>query len=99
MFSLRGLKASEPLDEEESEAPRFWVPSLPKEHFDPFKRAVLVSPDLEADVLHHVSKMALNDEEYDLNVCTTLSDTCIPIHGFMLAGRSPNASGSSIRVP
>jgi hypothetical protein len=88
LFSLHGLEASDTSDYEDSETPRFWVPSLPKEHFEPFKRAVLISTDLETDVLHHLRHAALDDSEYDYEVSTTLSETHIPVHGFMLAARS-----------
>jgi hypothetical protein len=88
LFSLRNLKASEPQDSEE-EVSRFWMPALSKEHFDPFKRAVLTSPDLEADVSRFIRNAAVDFEEYDVDVCTTLSETSIPVHGFIIAARSP----------
>jgi inhibitor of Bruton tyrosine kinase len=87
LFSLRNLKASE-LQYAEEEVSMVWMPVLSKEHFDPFKRAVLTSPNLETDVSHFIRNTAVDSEEYDVDVCTTLSDTKIPIHGFIIAARS-----------
>lgn len=88
LFSLRNLRAPEPQGDVE-EVSRCWMPAISKKHFDPFKRAVLMSPDLEADVLRIVQNNAVNTEEYDIDVLTTLSDASIPAHSFMLAARSP----------
>jgi alpha-tubulin suppressor-like RCC1 family protein len=87
LLSLRGLEASEPSQEEDTENPRFWAPALPKDLFDPVRRAVLASPDIEADVSGHLLGMDLRS--YDVEICTTTSDVRIPVHGFILAARSP----------
>lgn len=89
LFSLQGLEFSETPEIEESINPRFWVPSIPKEHFSPFKRAVLLFPDLEAEVSRYVRDAAFDNDEYDFTVRTSMSDCAIPVHGFMLAARSP----------
>jgi alpha-tubulin suppressor-like RCC1 family protein len=86
LLSLRGLEASDPALDEDMETPRFWTPMLPKDLFDPMKRAVLTSPDLDADVARHLLGKDLDG--YDIDVCTTTSDVCIPVHSFILA-RSP----------
>jgi inhibitor of Bruton tyrosine kinase len=87
LLSLRGLEASEsPLDDENSETPRFWKPVLPKDLFDPMKRAVLASPDLDADITRHLLGKDL--DSYDFEICTTISDVRVPVHGFILS-RSP----------
>jgi hypothetical protein len=83
LLCIRDLEASEPSEEDDS--PRFWTPSVSKEHFEPLKRAVLTSPDLEADVGRHLLNLQV---EYDIEVCTTISELRIPVHGFVLA-RSP----------
>ncbi|KAL3421974.1 BTB/POZ domain-containing protein 1 [Phlyctema vagabunda] len=88
LLSIRDLQASELSKTEETDAPRFWVPALPKEHFDPLKRAVLMSPDLEADVQRHLLGVDFEDEGYNMELCTTISDVKIPIHTFILASRS-----------
>jgi hypothetical protein len=87
LLSIREVDASEPAEEEKTAAPRFWTPTLPKDLFDPLKRAVLSSPDIEADVERHLGCQDLDN--YDVEVCTTNSNVHIPVHGFMLAARSP----------
>ncbi|KAG4432361.1 hypothetical protein IFR05_012159 [Cadophora sp. M221] len=88
LLSIRDLEASEPpQDEEDTDTPRFWSPALPKDLFEPLKRAVLTSPDLESDV----SRLSLGqclDDGYDVDIATSIFDTRIPVHGFMLS-RSP----------
>ena len=87
LLSLRGLEASKPLlDDEDTETSRSWTPVLPKDLFDPMKRAVLTSPDLDADIARHLLSQDLGG--YDIDICTTTSEVRIPTHGFILA-RSP----------
>ena len=89
LLSIKDLEASEyPEDEGDTERPRFWTPALPKALFDPLKRAVLTSPDLEADVERLFAGQNMQKKGYDVEISTTTSDTSIPMHGFMLAGRS-----------
>ncbi len=87
LLSLQGLEVSDAQADEESDKPRFWTPAMPKEQFDPLKRAVLTASDLEEAVENHVRDV-FSEEEYDAEICTTLSNTKIPVHGFMLAARS-----------
>ena len=86
LFSLQGLEASETVLDDDTETPRFWKPVLPKDLFDPLKRAVLMSPDLDADISLHL--LGQDPDGYDIDICTTTSDVRIPVHGFILA-RSP----------
>jgi len=86
LFSLRGLEASEPPFEVDTETPRFWTPVLPKDLFDHLKRAVLTSADLDADISRHL--LGRNLDGYDVDICTTTSEVRIPVHGFLVA-RSP----------
>jgi alpha-tubulin suppressor-like RCC1 family protein len=88
LLCLHDLEPSEAEEDNDSETPRFWTPALPKDHVDPLKRAVLLSPDLEADVERHINGPLVDLDDYDVDLCSTLSDLCIPVHGFMLAGRS-----------
>ncbi|KAK6599025.1 BTB/POZ domain-containing protein [Botrytis cinerea] len=49
--------------------------------------AVITSPDLEGDVEHLF--MGQNfDSGYDIEICTSTSDIAIPVHSFLVAGRS-----------
>ncbi|KAK2627177.1 hypothetical protein QTJ16_003143 [Diplocarpon rosae] len=92
LLSIGDLQATEaPDDEVDTDTPRFWAPSLPKDLFEPLKRSVLTSPDLEADVARHLRSQGL-DDNYDMEIGTTNSDIRIPVHGFMLS-RSPVLRG------
>ena len=86
LLSFHGLEASERLQQEDTDTPRFWAPALPRDLLDPIKRAVLASPDIEADVANHLFGVDL--ESYDVELCTATSEVRIPVHGFMLS-RSP----------
>lgn len=85
LLSINDLVASEPLEEEDAE-PRFWKPMLPADLFGPLKRAILTSPDLEADINRHLLGKVFDN--YTIEIGTTTSEVRIPVHGFMLA-RSP----------
>jgi hypothetical protein len=85
LFSLNDLEASELIEVEDSE-PRFWKPKLPADLLGSLKRAVLTSPDLEADVARHL--LGQNLTGYDFEIGSTTSNVRIPVHGFILA-RSP----------
>lgn len=87
LLSINDLIASEPLEEKDAE-PRFWKPMLPTNLFRPLKRAILTSPDLEADINRHLLGHTFDNYNYNIEVGTTTSDVRIPVHGFVLA-RSP----------
>ncbi|RDW85763.1 hypothetical protein BP5796_04088 [Coleophoma crateriformis] len=87
LLCLRDLVPSEALVET-SDAPRYWAPALPKEHVDPLKRAILMSPDIERDIDGHLSGLQMGEEGYGVQICTNVSDTKIPVHEFILAARS-----------
>ena len=72
----------------ENPAPRFWKPSLPND-VATIRRAVLASPNIEEDMAGFIgNRLASSDTTFDLRVGTTVSDIRIPIHAFLLAGRS-----------
>lgn len=85
LFSLRDLESSlTNLPESMGNASR-----LLKEHLDPLRRAVLISPNLEADVRHHIQNKGFNSEDYDVQIFSSLSETYIPVQSFILGARSP----------
>jgi hypothetical protein len=86
LLCIRDVEPSFPAEQEDTETPRFCTPALPKELFEPLKRAVLTSPDLEAEVSRHLLGEGL--DSYDFEIGTTTSDVRIPVHSFILA-RSP----------
>ena len=68
--------------------PRFWVSSQ-RNDVATIRRAVLVDPDIEEHMANFlVDRNALEDGTFDLHVATSTSDVRIPIHAFMLTGRS-----------
>lgn len=80
------------LDEDsdtELPAPRFWTPSPSHNIIATIRRALVCSNDLEGQIM-----AVLKDQEtsrrftYDLRVTTTTSDVIIPVHEFILSGRS-----------
>ncbi|PVH84212.1 hypothetical protein DL98DRAFT_584783 [Cadophora sp. DSE1049] len=88
LLSIQDMVASEaPQHAEDTDTPRFWSPALPKDLFEPLKRAVLTSPDLEGDVSRHFLGQDL-DDAYNFNLATSISEVRIPVHGFILS-RSP----------
>jgi hypothetical protein len=86
LLSIHGTVASMVTDAEETDTPRFWTPALPADLFDPLKRAILTSPDIEGDIYRHLVGRDL--EGYDVEVGTTGCEVFIPVHGFILAARS-----------
>ncbi|KAI9736549.1 MAG: hypothetical protein M1818_006060 [Claussenomyces sp. TS43310] len=88
LLSFRGLAPSEPSYAEDSPIAGFWTPAIPKEAFEPLKRAVLVSPDLEGDVSHFLHQKYPQQEEFDALIFSSSFDRGIPVHSFMLAARS-----------
>lgn len=89
LLDLNDLQPSESLVEEETDTPRYWTPAIPKDMFDGLKYAVLTSPDIEADVERHLRGLILEEENYDVELCSSTSNVGIPVHGFMLTARSP----------
>ena len=66
-----------------------WPREFLIDHLDPLKQAVLLSADFEVDVAHHLFKRGVSHENYDATISSSVAKTKIPIHGFMLAARSP----------
>ncbi|RFU35144.1 hypothetical protein B7463_g1218, partial [Scytalidium lignicola] len=89
LLDLSDLQSSELSEEEESDTPRYWTPAIPKDVFDGLKYAVLSSPDIESDVERHLKGLILEQENYDIELCSSISEVRIPAHGFILAARSP----------
>lgn len=88
LLPLQDLSLKEDADTE-NPAPRFWVPTPPAHDTATIRRAVLQASDLE-----HKLKPLLHDLElsssggYDLRIGTTISQVLLPVHEFILVGRS-----------
>ena len=89
LLSLRNIISSERSQIEPNKNSRAFTPALPEDLFDPLKRAILASPDIEADVSEHLFSQAKTINKYDLELQTSNSDVVIPVHGFILKARSP----------
>ena len=73
----------------EEPSPRFWVSSQNND-VATIRRAVLVDSDLEEHMAGFLAdRISTDDSPFDLQVATSTSDLHIPLHAFMLAGRSP----------
>lgn len=89
LFSLRHLAASQKSDAMDETRHRFWQGPPKANELQAIKQAVLSSTDIEADLVdltrHHLSDTSA---KYDALIATTVSDAVIPVHRFMLTGRS-----------
>ncbi|RAL67155.1 hypothetical protein DID88_007933 [Monilinia fructigena] len=56
--------------------------------YDSVRAAVIKSQDLEADVNRLLMGYRSGSDGHDVEICSSISDIAIPIHGFILAGRS-----------
>ncbi len=88
LHPFQGLSVEEDSDTE-NPMPRFWTLSPGTNDIATVRRAVLTAPDIEESVDnlftdHHASEEAT----YDLQIGSTTSRVRIPIHEFILAGRS-----------
>ncbi|KAF2020874.1 hypothetical protein BU24DRAFT_429806 [Aaosphaeria arxii CBS 175.79] len=92
--------------EDENPTPRFWQrPS----NAQSLRKRTLQSKDLETEVTDVVRRKLFSSENsYDMVLATTLSDVRIPVHEFVLAGRSRvirdvmldyRVSGKSVDIP
>lgn len=84
LLSIRDIVAPDSLQENNGQPNK--ALGLLKDLSNPLKRAVLISPDLEDDVSRHLLSQDL--QSYDFELCSSISETGIPVHGFMLAARS-----------
>lgn len=86
LLSVHELTNFEESSDDEEPTPRFWT--RPSEAQSLRKRA-LKSKDLEKEVSEILQQASLTTENsYDMIVGTTTSDVFLPLHQFMLCGRS-----------
>jgi len=69
--------------------PRFWQGNRKPDEMQTLKRAIVESKDLEKDLVD-ICERALSDDsaKYDAVLATSSSDLRIPVHRFVLTGRS-----------
>ena len=88
LLSFHDFEVEETSDSEDM-TPRFWTPALPRDHFDTVKRAVLTCKDIEAELKALFDRKTFSGElSTNVLVSTTVSEVQIPVHQFMLCGRS-----------
>ncbi|KAL8716762.1 MAG: hypothetical protein Q9225_005941 [Loekoesia sp. 1 TL-2023] len=82
------------LDEENSDTEnprlRFWTPSLPSSDISSILQAIIYEPNVEESVAKLLANK-YDDEEissWDMHVGSTTSNVRLPVHEFILAGRS-----------
>jgi hypothetical protein len=86
MLSFHELTKFEESSDDEEPAPRFWT--RPSET-QALRKRVLKSKDLEKEVSQILQQSSATTERtYDLLLGTTTSDVHLPLHEFMLSGRS-----------
>ena len=88
LLPLQGLSAKEDADTKDP-APRFWVPAPPAHDTATIRRAILQNPDIEDKLSLLLSDVeSSSSATYDLRVGTSLSQVLLPVHEFIVAGRS-----------
>ncbi|KAJ9151213.1 BTB/POZ domain-containing protein 1 [Pleurostoma richardsiae] len=90
---LRGFKSSEPESKPEKardDVPRFPNPEAVKTRLGSVAYELIRSPDLESDLERHLTTWSYQNDDLDAAICTSSSpELRIPIHGWILAARSP----------
>ena len=88
LLPLRGL-SEQGNTESEHPAPRFWLPAPSTNDTAAIRRAIVQKPDIEGRLSSLLEHPGLSlSEGYDLRIGTTLSKMLLPVHEFVLAGRS-----------
>ncbi|KAH8725168.1 hypothetical protein GQ44DRAFT_616840 [Phaeosphaeriaceae sp. PMI808] len=86
LLSFHNMTKYEELSDDDEPAPRFWTRPVETQAL---RKRVLKSTDLEKEVLDNLRQSLMNTENtYDIMLGTTTSDVYLPLHEFMLSGRS-----------
>lgn len=91
LLCFNDLRDAEEVPDSESEEPelRFWQGRKKPDELALLKRHLLESKDVEKDLEKHLRQDAADDfADYDVVLGTTVSEIRIPVHHFVLAGRS-----------
>ena len=88
LHPFQGLVVEEDSDTE-NPMPRFWTPSPGTNDISNIRRAVLTASDIEESVINLLADHRASEEvTYDLQIGSTASKVLIPVHEFVLGGRS-----------
>jgi alpha-tubulin suppressor-like RCC1 family protein len=86
LLSFYELTNYEEASDDEEPTPRFWTRATEAQGL---RKRVLKSKDLEAEMTEILQRSAASvDRTYNMQIGTTLSDVRIPVHEFVLSGRS-----------
>ena len=89
LLSFNELSADEEDSETENPTPRFWTPHKSKNDPATIRNAVLTTSDIEEKVTTLFAQQDKSKQSsYDVRLGTTISEARIPIHEFVLVGRS-----------
>jgi alpha-tubulin suppressor-like RCC1 family protein len=87
LLSFYELTNYEEASDDEEPTPRFWTRATDAQGL---RKRVLKSKDLEAEMTDIMQRSSTSaDRTYNMQIGTTLSDVRIPVHEFVLSGRSP----------
>ncbi|KAF1956906.1 hypothetical protein CC80DRAFT_411805 [Byssothecium circinans] len=86
LLSFNALSEYEEKSDDEDPSPRFWQRATVEQSL---RKRALRSTDLEKEIANILLRGSTNTEKtYDMEIGTSVSDVRIPIHEFMLSGRS-----------
>lgn len=86
LLAFHELTNYEETSDDEEPTPRFWTRGADAQGL---RKRVLKSKDLETETTEVVQRaLAASDRSYNMELGSTLSDVRIPVHEFILAGRS-----------
>lgn len=89
LLPLRQLTAGNENPEDDETRHRFWQGSPEVDGLQLLKQALLNSKDIEADIADLAARyLSESGEKCDAVLATTTSDASIPVHRFVLTGRS-----------
>ncbi|KAI4198005.1 MAG: hypothetical protein LQ346_002850 [Caloplaca aetnensis] len=89
LMPLKGFALEEEDSETENPRPRFWTSSIPTSDTSTILEAVLYTPDVEEAVSKLLVTMhAPVQTSWDVHIGSTTSTVHLPVHEFILAGRS-----------
>ncbi|KAH7383188.1 hypothetical protein BKA66DRAFT_512058 [Pyrenochaeta sp. MPI-SDFR-AT-0127] len=86
LLAFHDMTNYEETSDDDEPTPRFWNRAA---NAQSLRKRVLKSKDLEAEVAEILQRsLVSSDHSYNMEVGTTLSDVRIPVHEFILSGRS-----------
>jgi alpha-tubulin suppressor-like RCC1 family protein len=89
LLSLTRLADGQSSVDDSESKPRFWQAPRKTSQISLLRKVIISSADIEADVARVVDEISAEDaNKYDAVLATTTSDVVVPVHRFILTGRS-----------